>query len=86
LRGADLLLDQEGVGSCCFCLFASFPPHRGGGFRAGGDVDRGVDLSYNGGGPVLFALSLSEPSRRASADAEIAPSEIPEKMRGDENA
>jgi hypothetical protein len=31
LKGADLLLDQEGVGSCCFC----------------GDVDSGVDLLYH---------------------------------------
>jgi hypothetical protein len=87
LRGADLLLDQEGVGFCCFCMGASFPPHRDGGLRrAGGDVDRGVDLSYNGGGSVLLALSLSEPSRRVSADAENRPFGNPGKMRGDENA
>jgi len=30
--------------------------------RAGGDVDSGVDLSYNGGGPILLALSVAEGS------------------------
>ena len=75
LRGGPILsVGQERVGFCCFCIVASFQPHRAVGFgtghhpqqrrgrahrRVGGDVDRGVDSSYNGGGLVLLALSLS---------------------------